>query len=733
MPPRLSPAAARVPADAGGGAETLPPPGRRPAPSPPPPRSAARDRRAPRLPGRRNANVQVNRKDSIRESDTDFDLNFCSKIIVSVADGKRKSFKLSIMGPPSYSDLKSSVFPGSSAGKCPNSAEQARSVFWRTFSSFAFLKKVQRRQEKKAKYRRSKTSSDREHGHDTYIEGTNYGEMVTYPCSVCRQEISTADIFFHKKHHNALSTLGFYWMGGKKPTPSVISSQRAFVISKLLKSFRFSEKILQCLNYAFELLRQKQIPSHFKLCEKAGQTFTYSPDICHLLIKGVAICSNSNSTWKAGPNGKFTFTNDFGAKANVCFFGLFDGHYGDAAAELASKELQVLFLYQLSKQDPSYQMTAEQQKLINSFHTVFREEYRAIEEFFSSKHKKFRTSRQQYEEIHKAFAKAFWRMDRLLRLGRNEVSRVRWSGCSALTCMLECGINNPATSKDWGKKNRQGATSFPIQKTPQIMSGTLHIANAGNVQAVLCRNGKGFCLTKEHTLQNIKERRRVLHRGAVISSNEPYSFLEGHISTTRGLGFHGNLTLKKFLIPAPQTISVPIDDLCQFLILATNGLWEVLDKKEVTALVITLFHTYEQTYAYGSTKRSDSNIHVLYQYKPEYGELMSTTNLVQRASDSTYYKLCIPQDRHENTSPPGVTNFDACSKKESNNSPIIDNKQVTEKELRDKNFYADAAEYIGCELVSAALEGGSKDSITVMVMFLNGSEYHLLTEKLSNY
>lgn len=52
MPPRLSPAAARVPAGAGGGAETLPPPGRRPAPSPPPPRSAARDRRAPRLPDR---------------------------------------------------------------------------------------------------------------------------------------------------------------------------------------------------------------------------------------------------------------------------------------------------------------------------------------------------------------------------------------------------------------------------------------------------------------------------------------------------------------------------------------------------------------------------------------------------------------------------------------------------------------------------------------------------------
>lgn len=53
--------------------------------------------------------------------------------------------------------------------------------------------------------------------------------------------------------------------------------------------------------------------------------------------------------------------------------------------------------------------------------------------------------------------------------------------------------------------------------------------------------------------------------------------------------------------------------------------------------------------------------------------------------------------------------------------------QESEKELCIKNFYRGAAEYIGCELVSAAIEGGSRDSITVMVMFLNGSEYHRRT------
>lgn len=63
-------------------------------------------------------------------------------------------------------------------------------------------------------------------------------------------------------------------------------------------------------------------------------------------------------------------------------------------------------------------------------------------------------------------------------------------------------------------------------------------------------------------MQNINERRRVLKKGAIISSNQPHVFLEGQIKTTRGLGFHGNPKLKNLIIPAPQTISVPIDDLC---------------------------------------------------------------------------------------------------------------------------------------------------------------------------
>ncbi|XP_032187937.1 protein phosphatase 2C-like domain-containing protein 1 isoform X1 [Mustela erminea] len=619
-------------------------------------------------------------------------------------------------------------------------------VFWKsrewnegksTFESESDISLSLRRRcsRRKKKDRPSGDSEDHEEKRD---------QPMTVPCSICKREIDLPDVFLHKKQHVALATLGFQWMSTKKPALPLVSIQRQFMITKLLSFSIFTEKVLQSINNAFELLWKKQIPAYYKIIDNIHRSSICSQAICHGLIKGVAICEDRNSTWKADMNDKFTVVNNFGNKPDVCFFGLFDGHHGASAASLTSMELPVLLLHQLSRFDPSYQMTPEEQNVIKSFHTVFREEYIAIEELFSSIKKKRKKLKCEYENIHKAFAKAFWRMDRLLRLGRNEVSRVRWSGCSVVTCILEGNIKKPYTEKNW-KINKADdlAKSFPSQMMPRIMSGVLHIANTGNVQAILCRNGRGFCITKEHTTRNITERRRLLQNGAMISSNEPYGLLEGQIKTTRGLGFHGNLKLKKSIIPAPQTISVPIDDLCQFLILATNGLWEVLDTKEVTALAMTIFQVYKEAY-YSNTQNqslpskepfpiyepsnsvSESNIHILFQYKPESTECVSTINSKENLFDST-----CSNPKNEQRFLPEMSNHDLYSEKVINGPTSVDevSKNSSEKEPRTESFYEGAAKYISHELVSAALVAGSRDNITVMVILLKGIEYQFLTDK----
>lgn len=119
---------------------------------------------------------------------------------------------------------------------------------------------------------------------------------------------------------------------------------------------------------------------------------------------------------------------------------------------------------------------------------------------------------------------------------------------------------------------------------------------SGNAHAVLCKNGKSYCLSEEHSTSNVSERKRILQNGGNISTNEPDGLVEGYLRTTRGLGHHGDPVLKRSVIPVPHTLSVPIDDTCQFLILASNGLWEVLDYNEVLALTLTTFTHYLQMY-----------------------------------------------------------------------------------------------------------------------------------------
>lgn len=323
--------------------------------------------------------------------------------------------------------------------------------------------------------RKKETLSSDYEDHDEQVSG----QGITCPCSICKRRIGLPELSLHKKQHAALATLGLPQKGESKPASSVIAFQRQLAITKLLSSFTFTEKVLQNINNAVELLWKKQIPAYHNIANIHNSSI-YPQKICHLLIKGVAICNDRNSTWKVDMNDKFTVVNNFGNKPNVCFFGLFDGHHGASAADFTSMELPVLLLHQLSRFDPSYQMTPEEQKLISSFHTVFREEYRAMEILFSMKKQAKEVGREQ-ENIHKAFAKAFWRMDRLLRLGRKEVSRVQWSGCSAVACILECKIKSP-----YAKRSQRGiaghdgwSKKFPSQRMPQIIFGKLHIANTG--------------------------------------------------------------------------------------------------------------------------------------------------------------------------------------------------------------------------------------------------------------
>ena len=61
--------------------------------------------------------------------------------------------------------------------------------------------------------------------------------------------------------------------------------------------------------------------------------------------------------------------------------------------------------------------------------------------------------------------------------------------------------------------------------------------------------------------------------------------VNGILRSTRGLGNHGDPPLKKCVISEPYITAVPIDQYAQFVIIASNGLWEVFSENEAVSLL----------------------------------------------------------------------------------------------------------------------------------------------------
>ncbi|KAM6410180.1 protein phosphatase 2C-like domain-containing protein 1 [Pluvialis apricaria] len=415
-------------------------------------------------------------------------------------------------------------------------------------------------------------------------------------CSACQQTIYPRHLLYHKKAHKALTLLGF-GSPQRQTDNKTLLAQRQKLISKLTKIPKYSEIHRQKIDYSFEFLMDNNTPTSYCDVANINNPSTFKK-VNNPLIKALSICQDKNSRWQADMEDRFIVLDNYGNRADTCFLGLVDGSHGATAAETVAAELPLLFLDQLAQTDSSYKKSKDEQQILDSFATVIKADYREKERIFSDKPGNAKTdTTNTYEWVHKAYAKSFWRVDRLLRLGRNEVSKVRWSGCSAVTCLVE-RIPSEETdgTEEGGEKHSENNTQSPLTSTAKGAAGLLHVANIGNAHAVLCKNGKSYCLSKEHSTSNVSERKRILQNGGNISTNEPDGLVEGYLRTTRGLGHHGDPVLKRSVIPVPHTISVPIDDTCQFLILASNGLWEVLDYNEVLALTLTIFTHYLRRY-----------------------------------------------------------------------------------------------------------------------------------------
>jgi serine/threonine protein phosphatase PrpC len=100
-----------------------------------------------------------------------------------------------------------------------------------------------------------------------------------------------------------------------------------------------------------------------------------------------------------------------------------------------------------------------------------------------------------------------------------------------------------------------------------------YIANVGDSRIVLCRDGKAKRLTIDHRPNDIDEQRRVRDAGGSIVNNRVNAIL----AITRAIG---DVYLHPMVTSDPYTNTVDLIDKDSFLIVACDGVWDVVDDQD---------------------------------------------------------------------------------------------------------------------------------------------------------
>ena len=135
---------------------------------------------------------------------------------------------------------------------------------------------------------------------------------------------------------------------------------------------------------------------------------------------------------------------------------------------------------------------------------------------------------------------------------------------------------DPKNAEDCDIANITGCTacvSVINEKNKKI-----YFANAGDSRAVICKNGIGYQMSHDHKPDSAKEKNRIYKSGGWVSEGR----IKGNLNLSRSLGDFEykqdkNLPQKDQMITAYPEINIEIlDDSCEFIIVACDGIWDCL-------------------------------------------------------------------------------------------------------------------------------------------------------------
>uniref|UniRef100_A0ACD5WAR5 Uncharacterized protein n=1 Tax=Avena sativa TaxID=4498 RepID=A0ACD5WAR5_AVESA len=129
----------------------------------------------------------------------------------------------------------------------------------------------------------------------------------------------------------------------------------------------------------------------------------------------------------------------------------------------------------------------------------------------------------------------------------------------------------------------QGVRGGSCAATALVKGGDLYVANLGDCRAVVSRDGTATALTSDHTAARGDERARIESSGGYVScGNNGVWRVQDCLAVSRAFGDAG---LKRWVISEPEITRLPLTAGCEFLVLASDGLWNKVSNQEAVDAV----------------------------------------------------------------------------------------------------------------------------------------------------
>jgi protein phosphatase 1L len=130
-------------------------------------------------------------------------------------------------------------------------------------------------------------------------------------------------------------------------------------------------------------------------------------------------------------------------------------------------------------------------------------------------------------------------------------------------------------------ENNQHRDAGSTASTAVLVGDRLLVANVGDSRAVICIDGKATALSDDHKPNRTDERQRIEDAGGVVMWSGTWR-VGGVLAVSRAFG---DRLLKKYVVAEPEIQERLITNAVEFLLLASDGLWDVISNQDAVTMV----------------------------------------------------------------------------------------------------------------------------------------------------